>query len=401
MDEPLNVLCLGTDAARTQQVTRLLADLPGFATSVREVDYTAGMVDLAAVGEPQLTVVILGTDALPGLAVVEEVHRNLPGTRVLALALEEHPETIVQAMRAGADEFLPFPPDPTALLKVCIKVSALRGATNGAARGEVWVAYGPKGGVGVTTLVANLGFALRAAQRETALLDLDLYSGDLGLFLNVTPGYSLRDVATNFKRLDSVFLQGTMIRHRSGLQLLAAPPPVPGEPPLHLGAEQTLRILELLDRTHQVTLVDTPAVPHEASRAALGCADRIFLVTELTLPALRAAVRALDGLGQEGIDIGTTVEVVVNKYANRSWEVAPAEVAKTLRLPIRVFVPRDDAAVYTAVNSGLPLEQVRGGAVVQRAIAALIPGGPVVEDAGPVLKSFRRLFSRGNEGVTA
>jgi len=391
MDEALNVLCLSTDAVLSTEVVATLGALPGFAVSARELDYGNG-VDLHAVPEPQLTVVILGMDPLPGLAVIEEVHRVLPAAQVLALASEEQPETLIKAMRAGADEFLPFPLDPTALLKVCVKVSALRSVTNGAAKGEVWVAHGPKAGVGVTTFVANLGFALRAAGREAALVDLDVYSGDLALFLNVTPGYSLRDIASNFRRLDSVFLQGTMIRHRSGLGLLAAPPPNPGEAPVLLTTEQTLRILELLDGTYQVTLVDTTSVPLESTRAALSCADRIFLITELTLPALRASARALEALRQEGVDPRTTVELVVNKYANRSWEVSPAEASKTLRLPIRAMIPRDDAVVYTAVNSGLPLEQVRGGTALQRAIAGLV-AAPAAADPRPMLQGFRRLFS--------
>jgi len=392
MDEALNVLCLSTTPARTREVLGLLTELPGFIITARELDYQGG-VDLHEVSEPHLTVVVIDADPLPGLAVIEEVHRSLPATQVLAVAPEENPETLIKAMRAGADEFLPFPLDPNALLKVCVKVSALRGAANGGAKGEVWVAYGPKAGVGVTTLVANLGFALRAAQRETALVDLDVYTGDLGLFLNVTPGYSLRDIANNFKRLDSVFLQGTMVRHRSGLELLAAPPPSPGDAPLLLSSDQTLRILELLDGTHQVTLVDTTSVPLDSTRAALSCADRIFLVTELTLPALRASARALDWLRQEGIDPASAVELVINKFSNRSWEVAPSEASKTLRLPVRASIPRDDAVVYTAVNSGLPLEQVRGGAAIQRAIASLVTGPTSSGESHAVVKGFRRLFS--------
>src|SRR5438874_1804098 len=327
------------------------------------------------------------------LAVIEEVHKSAPATQVLAVSADDRSETIVKALRAGADEFLPLPLDANALLKACIKVSALRRAAKpngGAQHAEFWVAYGAKGGVGVTTLVANLGIALQAAGRRTVLLDLDLHSGDLALFLNLNPGYTLRDIATT-KRLDTVFLQGTMIRHRSGLELIAAPVPLPGWAPLALTSEQTLAILKLLDTTHQVALVDTTSVPLDATRAALTNADRIFLVTELTLPALRASLRALAWLHEEGVD--GVVEVVVNKYANRSWEVSPAEAAKTLGLPIRALLPRDDAAVYTAVNSGLPLEEVKGGAALQRAIAALVGGEEAPRPESPVLKGFRRFFS--------
>src|SRR3990172_5384133 len=66
-------------------------------------------------------------------------------------------------MRAVADEFLPLPATPNALLKVCLKVSETRRCSQPAQnpRGEVWVAYSGKGGVGVTTPVANLAFSLR------------------------------------------------------------------------------------------------------------------------------------------------------------------------------------------------------------------------------------------------
>src|SRR5439155_1715698 len=319
------------------------------------LDYQLGPVELNDVREAHLAIVILADDPSTGLAVIEEVHKNAPATQVLAVAANDRHETIVGALRAGADEFLPLPLDPNALMKVCIKVSALRRAAKpngGSQHAQVWVAYGAKGGVGVTTLVANLGIALQAAGRRTVLLDLDLHSGDLALFLNLNPGYTLRDIATT-KRLDTVYLQGTMIRHRSGLELIAAPVPLPGEAPLALTSEQTLAILKLLDTTHQVALVDTTSVPLDATRAALTNADRIFLVTELTLPALRATMRALAWLREEGVELESTVEIVVNKHANRSWEVAPAEAAKTLGLPIRTLLPRDDAQAEEHIRATL------------------------------------------------
>jgi pilus assembly protein CpaE len=394
MTEALNVLCISTEPSASRAVVAALSELPSFAVTARTLEYQGDVVDLHDAGEPNLAIVILAADRLPGLAIIEEVHRALPGTQVLALAPDERPETIVKALRAGADEFLRLPVDTAALLKVCIKVSTVRGTATSGSHGQVWVVYGAKGGVGATTLVANLGLALRAAQRTTALVDLDVHGGDLAMFLNLTPTYTLHDIVANYRRLDPVFLQGTMMRHRSGLSLLAAPTPVPSEPPLALSGEQTLRLLELVDASHDVTVVDTTAVPTDAVRAALSCADRILLVAELTLPALRACLRTLEWLRADGVDVHETVEVVVNKYANRSWEVAPAEAAKTLRLPIRALVPRDEAAVYPAVNSGLGLDEVRGGGAVQRAIAGLVTGrATAAEEPSPVLRGFRRFFA--------
>src|SRR5207302_6281999 len=117
----------------------------------------------------------------------------------------------------------------------------------------------------------------------------------------------------------------TMIRHASGLQVLAAPEQT-SESPLDLGHEATVAILDVLTAIYEVTVVDTPGIRSEATRAALGAADRILLMTELTIPSLRGCVRTLAWLRDEGVDAATTVEIVVNKYADRS-DISPAEAA--------------------------------------------------------------------------
>ncbi len=390
MDEALHALCLSVDPAASAEVASELTHLPGFAVRTREADYQGGLRDLR---DPDLVIVILGPDATNALNVIEDVLRAAPSTRVLALSRDENPELIIRTMRAGADEFLPLPVTRTALLKICIKVSESRRCSGPAQarKGEVWVAYGPKGGVGVTTIVTNLAFALRAAQRDTALVDLDVHNGDLALFLNLTPTYTLRDIATNFRRLDSVFLQGTMSRHSSGIELLAAPPVGAGEPPLQLTSEQVTGVLELVRSLHEVTVVDTGGVPSEATRAALALAHRIFLVTELTIPSLRGCIRTLDWLREDDSEVDAKVEIIVNKYANKGAEVPLADATRTLKLPTRAVLPRDDATALAAINNGLSLEEVRAGTPLGRAIAALVtPGTPPADSKR---KGLMRLFS--------
>ena len=399
MDETLQALCLSPDAPASAEVTALIARLPGFSVRMREADYQSGLRDLR---DPDLAIVVLSAEPMLGLTVIEEVHRNAPSTRVLALSRDENPELIIKAMRAGADEVLPLPVTVNALLKVCLKVSETRRVemrSHAAAQGEVWTVYSPKGGVGVTTLVTNLAFALRQVQRDAALVDLDVFTGDLAVFMNVTPTYTLRDIAVDFRRLDSVFLQGTMTRHPSGLELLAAPAVMPGEPALDLGREHVSAILDLLRSLHEVTVVDTPGVPSEATAAALTAANRIFLVTELTIPSLRGCLRTLDWFREEGIEVPGRVEVIVNKYSGKPAEVPPAEAAKTLKLPIRTILPRDDVTALTAINSGVPLQEVRGGSPLQRAIADLVAPTAPTGEAGTKRKGFRRLFSTAEKSA--
>src|SRR5438093_4566591 len=109
MDEELSVLCLSTDPAVSSQLVAMLARIPGFTVSARELDYQIGVVDLQDMREPQLAIVVLGRNPVPGFAVIEEVHRSAPATQVLAVSPDNDSHTIIKAMRAGADEFLPLP----------------------------------------------------------------------------------------------------------------------------------------------------------------------------------------------------------------------------------------------------------------------------------------------------
>lgn len=395
MNESLLVLCLSPDPDAAGQFLSTLSALPGFTITPRQVDYQNGLRALRE-EPPDLAVVIIGEDRGLGLAVIEDVHRSAPSTRVLALAANESPETIVRAMRAGADEFLPLPVSPSALLKECIKVSEIRrcAGPNGSRQGDLWVVHGPKGGVGATTLASNLAIALKDGGRDAALVDLDVDSGDLALFLNITPEYTLRDIAENSNRLDSLFLQGTMSRLPSGLELLAAPALLPGETPLSLSEPDTVVVLELLRGMHDVTLVDTPSVPTSAAHAAMIRATRLFLVTDLTLPALRACLRTLDWLRADGVELERIVEIVVNKYAKIPAEIPVAEAAKTLKLPIRTTLPFDAAAAVAAVNNGTPLKDVRQTQGLADAIAELINREHGTATSAPTAKkpSLLRLF---------
>jgi pilus assembly protein CpaE len=389
--EPLRVVCLSPDPTIAAGVAAMFASVPDFTLATRTVRYDEGLQDLR---DPDLAVVVLEEDPTAGIAVIEGVRRSSRATHVVAVSLEDDAETIVRAMRAGAHEHLSLPLSQQELFKTCIKVVELRRgrASRDDRHGQLWVAYGAKGGVGATTMAVNLAVALHPAQRDVALVALDEYAGDAALFLNVNPAYTLRHVAST-EHLDPVFLRGAMVRHASGLPMLAAPAAGRGEPPLDLSAKQTLAILELVTGLHELTLVDTPGIPSEATRAALGAADRVLLVTDLTVPALRGCMRILDWMRGEGVDLASTVDVIVNKHDSRAAEVSPKEASRTLGLPLRALLPRDDVAALAAANAGKPLGEVKPGGVLERAIAGLVTPAVPAAEASPRRASFLRLFS--------
>jgi Flp pilus assembly CpaE family ATPase len=137
--------------------------------------------------------------------------------------------------------------------------------------------------------------------------------------------------------------------------------------------------------------VNTPGIPCEATRAALAAADRVLLVTDLTVPSLRACARTIDWLAGEGVDATSGVEVVVNRHNARATEITIADVTRMMAAPVRALLPCDDVAAFTAANAGRPLAE---GTALQRAIAQIVsPGGTVSPEPSRIKRGLVRLFS--------
>jgi pilus assembly protein CpaE len=397
MSNTLNVLCICREADLAGEVVAAMGTLPGFTINAREADYGSAA---SAIQEkvPDLAIVILPGDVAPGTNMIEDVRRLASGAHIVALAPDEMPETIIRVMRAGADEVLPMPVSTTALLKVCIKVTEVRKSNVPVAgpQGALWVVHAPKGGVGATTVAATLAIALRARDRSCSILDLDMHQGDLALYLNVTPTYTLLDIVEDVKRLDQLFLQGTMTRHTSGVEVLAAPVSPNGLSPLELHEEDAGTILDLMSRLHETTIVDTPAVVTTAVRAAAMRADRFFLVTDLTLPSVRACLRCLEWLRLDNVDL-QRVELIINKQTKAAGELPPEEVSKALKLPIRALLPRDDSAL-TALNHGQTLQDVKPNLPIWNGLFALTAregDGPAEKKRGSLMRLFGSRAKKG------
>ena len=72
-------------------------------------------------------------------------------------------------------------------------------------------------------------------------MDLNLTGGDVAIFLDVTPRYTLSSVTSNLSRLDASFLMSVMTRHSSGIYMLSEPLDV--DETLGITPDQIQRIL--------------------------------------------------------------------------------------------------------------------------------------------------------------
>src|SRR5271168_2259213 len=232
----LSVVIVATDNEQ-RTVLQVLVD----GTSVARTVHTCASFPVAAsdpvtrrvqAASPDVLLVDIPADN-PAMAMraIELLHQELPETAVFAIGNLNQPQFIVNAMRAGAREFIERPTTTTDLLEAFVRLStAQRRVQKEGPRGKVFSIVNAKGGSGATTVAVNLALALQAAHGHTALVDLALL-GHCALHLNLKPLFSVGDAIRNLHRLDSSLLESFMTRHGGGVQLLAGPTtPVGTEP---------------------------------------------------------------------------------------------------------------------------------------------------------------------------
>lgn len=356
--------------------------------------------DVVAQTNPDIGLVAIDEDPEKGLSLVEKLGTQAPQCAVLVISSSKDSNLILQALRAGAKEFLTQPVRIEDLLAALGRISERRfGKGDGRPRGSQVIAVaGAIGGVGATSIAVNLGCALARDQRNSvALVDLDLCLGDADVFLDTIPDYTLVDVAQNVMRLDFSLLKRSLTKHSSGLYLL--PRPVRIEDARLITPEDLQRVIGLLKATFTHVVLDLSKAYTPIDMVALEMATHIVLVTQLDLPCLRNVVRLMMSLG-EMENLADRVKIVVNRVGLDGGQISLKKAEETMGKPIFWQLPNDYRTMSEVRNNGVPLIEQYPRAAVTQAVVGLaegLCGEPKDEAAEATGKNslFGRLFKIG------
>jgi pilus assembly protein CpaE len=271
---------------------------------------------------------------------------------VFVVARDPNPDLILQAMRAGANEFFTFPPPADTFHEAVARAASRRSAAGGGPSATTVVFFGAKGGAGTTTVAVNCAVEMaRLSKRRAVVVDLKPGLGEIGLFLGIRSRYTLLDALDNIHRLDAEFLRELVVKHKSGLDILAGSDhfdrPGPND---SAGLEETFRLLR---DEYDYVVIDAGSAIHSGSIAALYTADIIGLVANPDVPSIRNTQRLLERFRQ----LGTSPERV-RLLLNRAAEPFPipmAQIEGAVGHPVDHTFPSDYRTVSTALNSGVPL----------------------------------------------
>jgi pilus assembly protein CpaE len=326
-------------------------------TTVLVVDLDAGRPDeMAALARLMARI----GDWPPVIAVTQGIDENVA-------------RTLLQ-MRTAA--FLIKPVKPVELVRACARVA--KGPSNGNVPTEAQITtFLPAvGGAGVTTLAVQSAMLLMhsagpRAKPSTCLVDLDFQHGSVADYLDIEPRLNLAEVEPRPDRLDRQLLEVMLSYHSSGLAVVAAP-----NRPAEMRTfdpDVVTRLLDLVSTNFEYVVFDMPRTWFSWTDSVLLGSNKLFIVSETTVPGLRHAKQLVAAI-KERLGDGPNPQVIVNRFRQRlfSTSLRLSDLQHTLGDAFTGVIPNDYNLVREAIDRGVPLDEVKPGNNITAQIRKLV-----------------------------
>ncbi len=315
-----------------------------------------------------------------------------PGTQVVAMGSVNDITLFRDMLSAGIADYLLKPVTPDRLKQAYEAAHVKPGADSAASavdvQADIIVTVGSRGGVGASMVATNLAWLLgHEMNKKTALIDLDPYYGNAAMTLNMEPGRALSEALEAPDRIDSVFIERTMLKEHDNLMILGAEESMQNEVAQDPANIETM--LEKMRENFAAVVVDTPRGNMPLLKAAMRMATHIVLISDLSVTGMRDAIR-LAGLGNS-LAAGTKQYVVVNHGAGGKSDISAKDFAATTALEVSCEIVSDPKSVGAALNAGtaLPVAASRSAVVkALRAFCSMLYDEPEKEGGGEKKSSF-------------
>jgi pilus assembly protein CpaE len=397
-----------------------LSKLLSFETDIEVVGAAASgreAIELGAKLVPDVVLMDINMPDMDGITATERLAAAVPSAAVVMMSVQGEADYLRRSMLAGAREFLvkPFSSDEltSSIRQVYTREReklariALQPPTPGSAPasrpvpgqtreaadepGRVVAVFGPKGGVGRTTLAVNLAVAAATELgQRTCLVDASFQFGDVGVLLNLNPkNKSVADLLPELEIGDLESLDTFLVNHSAGIRVLLAPPsPEMAELITPHGVK---RILETLRMSHDLVVVDCMASFNDTTLAILDLADVVLTMLSLEITSIKNIRLFLEVAEQLGYS-QDKVRLVLNR-ADSSLGIRVADVEHSIGRRVDHTIVSDGRSVVYALNRGVPFFLSNREAQVSQDILRLASAviGTSTEAAGePAKKSAQK-----------
>lgn len=330
---------------------RLLAEYPEVASNL----YIRVLQDLERHPEAGL-IFDLASDAENGMKILEKIKQAVPDLYVIASDYHAEGETVIAALRAGANDFLTQPLRRLDFRDALARFERAPRREHGQTHsrlGKVWTFLGVKGGVGTTTMAVNFAAVLSQRKHSTVLLDLDWTAADCAAQLGVQPQYTLIEVGENLERMDQALFEGYVTRDPVGFFFVGPPDSLETQ---GYFSEPMFRDFSnfLVEKYEHIVIDAGRSVQNEVVFGALQVSSSIMLVMNQDFQSVRNAQRYLSYLMRLGFS-QDQIRIVMNQYQKKTGphQASLDQIQQTLNQPVFFGVP-GSPAVAAAINRARP-----------------------------------------------
>ncbi|HJW49429.1 MAG TPA: response regulator [Candidatus Limnocylindria bacterium] len=311
---------------------------------------------IASKGAPDVVVTDVNMPLMNGLELVKRLRedRRTARTPIIVLSAAKQEQDILAGYSHGADDYIGKPIDLAVLV---VKIETILRQTRVVAEvvaaprklGVVIAFAHGKGGVGATTLAANVAAALAADDKSVVLIDLNLQFGTAAMFFDLRPKATIVEFARgDVTRITEEDFAQYLADHKSGVRILAAPPSPEEAELVSVGAVQ--QAIDLARGGRDAVVLDLAAKLDEITLAALDVTDIVCVVAAPHLAALRSTSDTLAMLTRIGI---SEERILVALVRNTAKGIDDAGVAKFLKRKADIVVPFAEKA-DAAADLGVP-----------------------------------------------
>ena len=327
-----------------------------------------------AESEPfDLMVLDLMMPDIDGYEVMRRLRAN-PATQslpIIVLTARSQAADYDSAMESGADAYLPKPFDPDALNRrigeLLKRAEAAKEtgmpAVAAALNGSVTVVLGLRGGVGATTCAVTMAGTLLRQGSRVCLVDLSPSGGHVALQLRLSTSVTWRNLPA---APDTTAVAQALVRHDSGLVVLAAP-----SQPVRQGpsADSFRHTLEALQIFFTQVVIDAAPLLDDATEVAIAAADQLVVMCTPEVGAVHSTIGTLQALGALRRPQSRVI-VVLNQVTSEA-SLPPSAIEKALGGPPDLVIPFDRQQAL-ALAHGTPLIFSQPGALLPATMGVFV-----------------------------
>ena len=396
------------------QVVVLTADA-GFERQARQTFGASDQIALRVVSGA-LSAVDAGLDVAGATVVVVDLDANQqdemaalerlvvrvgswPPVVVITQAFDEGVARTLLQMRVA--DFLIKPVSPVELVRTCARVARASGPSE-TTEAEILTFLPAVGGAGVTTLAVQSAMALLNSgprgKASTCLVDLDFQHGSCADYLDLEPRLDLGEIEPRPERLDRQLLEVMLSHHPSGLAVVAAP-----NRPAEMRSfdpDMVTRLLDLVSSHFDHVVFDMPRTWFSWTDSVLLGSNKLFIVSEMTVPGLRHAKQLVEAVRERLAD-GPRPQVVINRFEQRLFTsgLRKGDIEQVLGDAFAACIPNNYGLVREAIDRGIPLDAVKPGNKITLQLRKLVLPQPAaktaMEPTAAVGNKLKLAFARG------